>query len=426
MLQNARVRMGISTAYVQEAEFGRYLVELGTFGFLVVWTAKLGLMVALVRAYRLLKRAGRRGAATASLSYAVLTMAGNSDLRPHLAGALLHWLRIHSGRGPFGDAGAGGGRTGTRADADRCAGRAMTSLHGACSARDADVQGSHLLNVTEVEGRACLGSVPLACPSDHGPLRVTAGVLRCPSQHDYPLVGGIAVLLSGDRPDSHPYFEESRRAARGDQPREPAGAGADEVDPFVQQEIVKTNGLLYQGVLGGLRRYPIPEIPLPDTTDGLRLLDIGCNWGRWSIAASRRGYRAIGIDPGIAAVQAAYRASRALGQSPGFVVGDGRSLPFPDQTVRRGVFVLRAAALLEGGREGEHPRGRARDQTRRPGPHPAREPAGCPPALQPGPRYIAAGTGLVPGPALDARGRCCRRSASSSVRRACRPTDSSR
>lgn len=77
MQQNARVRMGISDAYVQEVESGRYLVELGTFGYLVVWTAKLGIMIALVRAYRLLKRAGRRGAAMASLSYAVLTMAGS-------------------------------------------------------------------------------------------------------------------------------------------------------------------------------------------------------------------------------------------------------------------------------------------------------------------------------------------------------------
>ena len=34
-------------------------------------------MVALMRAYKLLKRAGRRGAATAALSYALLTFAGN-------------------------------------------------------------------------------------------------------------------------------------------------------------------------------------------------------------------------------------------------------------------------------------------------------------------------------------------------------------
>lgn len=192
-----------------------------------------------------------------------------------------------------------------------------------------------MIKVTEVDGRACLAGIPLACPRDRGPLALASGALRCPAQHTYPLVGDIAVLLSGDLPDSHPYFEESRRAAadeREGRSAEPASLGDDQVDPFVQQEIVKTNGILYKGVLGGLRRYPIPEIPLPDTTAGLRLLDVGCNWGRWSIAASRRGYQAIGIDPGIAGIQAATRVSRALGQSPGFVVGDGRSLPFPDQT----------------------------------------------------------------------------------------------
>jgi len=77
MLQNARVNMRIKVAQEVEPEYGRYLVELGTFGFLIIWTAKAGLMVALIRAYRFLKRAGRRGAATASLSYALLTFAGN-------------------------------------------------------------------------------------------------------------------------------------------------------------------------------------------------------------------------------------------------------------------------------------------------------------------------------------------------------------
>jgi len=190
-----------------------------------------------------------------------------------------------------------------------------------------------LVKVTEVDGRACLAGVPLACPRDRKPLRLTAGALRCPEQHAYPLVGDVAVLLGGDRPDTHPYFEDSRRAGQDTAPASATeSAGAEEVDAFVQQEIVKTNGILYKGVLGGLRRYPIPDLPLPETTEGLRLLDVGCNWGRWSIAASRRGYKAIGIDPGIAGIQAAYRVSRALGQSPAFVVGDGRSLPFPDHS----------------------------------------------------------------------------------------------
>jgi hypothetical protein len=77
MLQNVRVQMRIPIDWEVEQEFERYLVELGTVGFIVMWITKFGLVVALYRAYQILKRAGRRGAATASLSYAVLTMIGN-------------------------------------------------------------------------------------------------------------------------------------------------------------------------------------------------------------------------------------------------------------------------------------------------------------------------------------------------------------
>jgi SAM-dependent methyltransferase len=161
--------------------------------------------------------------------------------------------------------------------------------------------------------------------------------LTCPIGHRYPLIGEVAVLLRHDVVDSHPYFDETRQAARGGDPksdsRPEAGTGSTTggVDPFVQQEIVKTNGILYRGALGALARYPIPEIPLPEGSSA-RLLDVGCNWGRWSMAASRRGYRAIGIDPSLAAVQAAYRVSREVNAPADFVVGDGRSLPFPDHS----------------------------------------------------------------------------------------------
>jgi len=77
MQQNARAAMAIPVKYNVEAEAGRYLVELGVVGFLLVWLAKLGLAVALGRAYFVLKRAGRRGAAGAALSYAFLTLIGN-------------------------------------------------------------------------------------------------------------------------------------------------------------------------------------------------------------------------------------------------------------------------------------------------------------------------------------------------------------
>lgn len=184
------------------------------------------------------------------------------------------------------------------------------------------------------DGSASLGGVKLVCPIDKQRLEASATELVCPNQHRYARVGGVAVLLRPDVADSHPYFGESRLSAkeraRADRGPEAASAGSqDAIDPFVQQEIVKTNGILYRKALGALTRYPIPSIPLPEVS-GARLLDIGCNWGRWTIAASRRGYSAIGVDPGLAAVEAAYRVSRHLKAPADFVVSDGRNLPFPD------------------------------------------------------------------------------------------------
>jgi hypothetical protein len=77
MQQNARSSFNVSSQWQQEGEIERYLTELGPVGFLLIWTAKLGIMVALLRAYAILKRAGRRGSAGAALSYAAVTMIGN-------------------------------------------------------------------------------------------------------------------------------------------------------------------------------------------------------------------------------------------------------------------------------------------------------------------------------------------------------------
>jgi SAM-dependent methyltransferase len=180
-------------------------------------------------------------------------------------------------------------------------------------------------------GPATLAGISLVCPRDRAPLVAGDGALRCAHGHSYPVVGGIPVLLRDDVPDCHPYFEESRRAGAEANGAAAEPASGDGVDPFVQQEIVKTNGILYRGKEGALSRYPIPAFPL-EAGAGRTLLDIGCNWGRWCVAASRNGFRATGIDPSLNAVRAAYRASRQLGQTPEFVVGDGRNLPFADQS----------------------------------------------------------------------------------------------
>jgi ubiquinone/menaquinone biosynthesis C-methylase UbiE len=61
---------------------------------------------------------------------------------------------------------------------------------------------------------------------------------------------------------------------------------------------------------------------------GRIFLDVGSNWGRWSLAAAQLGYRAVAIDPSLEAVLAGVRVARQLGLPVGFVVADARHLPF--------------------------------------------------------------------------------------------------
>ena len=110
---------------------------------------------------------------------------------------------------------------------------------------------------------------------------------------------------------------------------EPPPVEGDGVDPYVAELIVGTHGNLYRRLAQGLPRYPIPHFPLPSGA-GKTLLDIGCNWGRWSIAATRAGYDAVGVDPSFEAIVAARRIATQLGAPAQYAVADARRLPFAD------------------------------------------------------------------------------------------------
>jgi SAM-dependent methyltransferase len=99
------------------------------------------------------------------------------------------------------------------------------------------------------------------------------------------------------------------------------------VDPVVSVIIPATSGHLYVARQGRFTTYPIPTLRLPPG-GGARLLDVGCNWGRWCVAAARGGYRPVGIDPSLGAVLAAQRVASSLGITADFVVADARRLPF--------------------------------------------------------------------------------------------------
>jgi len=104
------------------------------------------------------------------------------------------------------------------------------------------------------------------------------------------------------------------------------------IDPFVQEVIGATCGRLYEHLIADMPEYPIPELRLPPG-EGRRFLELGSNWGRWCVAAARRGYAATGLDPSLKGVQAARRVADQLGVDAQYVVGDARHLPFADESV---------------------------------------------------------------------------------------------
>ena len=171
----------------------------------------------------------------------------------------------------------------------------------------------------------------LVCPRDQQSLRFVQDHLVCPEGHRYPVVQGIPVMVLNDVPQTHHYAVQSLDLAiNPTKITEHAHAPVNNIDPFVQEEIGKTNGIMFQSVIGKLQEYPIPQLRLPDGR-GQLLLDIGCNWGRWCIAAGRKGYHPVGIDPSLEAVLAATRVAKQLGIQARFVVGDARYLPFRDE-----------------------------------------------------------------------------------------------
>jgi SAM-dependent methyltransferase len=106
-----------------------------------------------------------------------------------------------------------------------------------------------------------------------------------------------------------------------------ARKGGGTIDPVVSYLIGATNGNMYRQLIGRLGSYPIPDLRLPPAS-GQGFLDLGCNWGRWCIAAARKGYRAVGIDPSLGAIMAARRVSESLNLDIKYVVADARYLPF--------------------------------------------------------------------------------------------------
>ncbi|SFU97138.1 Methyltransferase domain-containing protein [Methylobacterium sp. 174MFSha1.1] len=207
----------------------------------------------------------------------------------------------------------------------------------------------------------------LVCPAEGGPLRCDGRDLVSGTGRRYPIVDGVPVMLLTDRRQTIRLARASIERAHGRVPTESRfphfyvetlalgtaererlvqlAAGSEcAIDPVALMLLRATSGHAYADLVGNtsLRSYPIPRIGLSPGR-GRSLLDLGCSWGRWSLAAARADYRVVGLDPSLGAVMAARRIAGALGHEIRWVVGDARWLPF-----RAGAFdTVHAYSVLQ-------------------------------------------------------------------------------
>jgi SAM-dependent methyltransferase len=170
------------------------------------------------------------------------------------------------------------------------------------------------------------------------------GHLLCAHDHRYPIADGVPVLLLAEKEQTIGIASASLKAAEatiggplyidtlGLSDEEKRGierdwAAGQKIDPAISHLIGATSGWGYVDLIGRLQSYPVPDIPV-GPGDGKLLLDVGSSWGRWSVSAARKGWRAVGIDPSLGALLAAKRAFSGLGLDLAFVCGDARFLPF--------------------------------------------------------------------------------------------------
>jgi len=117
--------------------------------------------------------------------------------------------------------------------------------------------------------------------------------------------------------------DDDEKAGMAELSRNPSS----KIDSVVSYIVAATNGIMYKKLVGRVTTYPVPELRLPKR-NGAVFVDLGCSWGRWCIAAARKGYSVVGIDPSLGAVMAARRVARQLGLAMNYVVADARYLPF--------------------------------------------------------------------------------------------------
>jgi len=168
----------------------------------------------------------------------------------------------------------------------------------------------------------------LRCPASGQKLEIDSkGLTTVDGSHRYPVVAGIPCLIPSSVEPNVVWLDENLRLRS-----EGFNMSDDAINSFIEAAIVGTGGNLFRGAW--LKsEYPIAKFPSCFLGDPI--VDIGCSWGRWTIAGAQAGHRIIGVDTRLRALLCAQELSRKLVPSriPSFVLADARVLPFADESV---------------------------------------------------------------------------------------------
>ena len=172
----------------------------------------------------------------------------------------------------------------------------------------------------------------LVCPIDKSRLSHQKKQLICSEhKHSYPIFKNIPIMLVKEIMPTHSGFFQRTWDIVNEKVDIETNlkneAVNKNIDPYVQEVIAATNSNFYVNLIKKLKRYPIPNFPKVPAA-GRLLLDIGCNWGRWCLSASKSGFDPIGIDPILESILAAKRVAKQLNIKSKYLVADARYLPF--------------------------------------------------------------------------------------------------
>lgn len=195
----------------------------------------------------------------------------------------------------------------------------------------------------------------LVCPVDKQCLVQIDSYLVCNQGHKYPIVNSIPVILLPNVDQTLWVSKKSWEVANDFVEKKDINdhffidtlglsvneietlkksicnkASAEKTQTIIAYLLGATCGNLYKGMSVDFTKLPIPNFPI-SATSGI-LLDIGCNWGRWSISASKKGLSVIGIDPSLGALIVAKELCAYQGIDAKFICADSRYLPFASET----------------------------------------------------------------------------------------------